>query len=102
MSNFKTVENLGYERDSSGYAFMRLLLDGEEARIFLEHKPTLLKAGIVFLGAEWRDRVEPIEFRAPGVTPTTVRGATKDKRVLELYREFVEASNSGRLLPPTS
>lgn len=65
---------------------MWVYLDGQLARIGWEQKATLIENGILSLGADWRDRVPPIE-----VEDTPLRGCVKNPELFQLFSDFMGA-----------
>lgn len=79
ISNPRYVSNMGRP-------LLELEIDGITTLIDLEPKPTLHKAGIVFLGAEMEDHVPVIEFKGK-----TLRGFTRDRRIKALVEAMAQA-----------
>lgn len=83
------------------YPVLSIETDLGTADIF-EIKPTLYDAGIVFLGADFEDKVPPITFPADpkdNRPALQLRGFTKDKTILALVREFKDALDKRTFAP---
>ena len=87
------IRNPRYVQDQ-GYSVLEVEINGRLARIFLEQKPTLYEAGIIFLGGEFESVLPAIVFGS-----LTLRGFTNDPEILRLYDEFGQAVEEGRFEP---
>jgi len=74
------------------YPVLELTINGQLVRVDYEHHPEVLKAGYVFIGDQFEDTErELVEIQAPsGPLP----GYTRDRKVVELYKNFLEAAGS--------
>jgi hypothetical protein len=92
--------------DDAGGGWPKLMLeiDGMPADVF-EPKRNLLGLGYVFIGAEWEDRLEPLELHHDPSDPRTpdgiliLRGFTCDPVVVQLARNFADAVDSDTFKP---
>ncbi len=87
------ITNIRYALNK-GYPELILQIDGKEANIPLEQKPTTYENGLIFLGAEFEETMPEIEFEG-----TTLRGFTNDVEVLRVYKEFLDAANGDNFNP---
>ena len=74
---------------TQGYPLLVVVTDLGELRIGLEQKMT--DKGILFAGMDMADVLPVIKLAADpanGQGPLTLRGFTRDKEVLKLFREF--------------
>lgn len=92
------LANARYERED-GYAILRVEVDGKVATIGTEWKPSLRAAGIVFLGSDFQGVMPPIDFEPSDGGLTTLRGCTRDVRMVRLYDQFWSDANSGSFTP---
>jgi hypothetical protein len=81
------ITNIRYAFNE-GYPELLLQIDGKEANIPLEQKPTTYENGLIFLGADFEETMPEIELEG-----TTLRGFTNDTGVLRVYKEFLDAAN---------
>ena len=94
------LSNAVYTEDYAGYPFLEILVDGHPARIGGEQK--FLHLDVVFLGADWEDRVDPIDIPAEPermLNAITVHGHVKDARLAQMVREYEAACDSGAFRP---
>jgi len=94
------ITDVRWTYDESGLPLLKLKLDGVEATILPQQKPYLLDNGIVtvLLSAGQEELLS--EVRVPGnkelgIKGFTLDGATADKRIVSLTREFVAAVERG-------
>lgn len=85
------LEDAAMQLDSGYYPFLSVTINGQPARVYLDQKYSLLEQDLVFLGAEWGDRVEEIELpddpkRDRG--GLTLRGFVRDKRLAGLILQL--------------
>jgi hypothetical protein len=81
-----------------GYPVLIVTIDGREARVAYEIKANLLSRGIVFLGDECEDTLEPLVIEIDG-HKHTLRGCTDDPRVFAVFRSFLKRCNEGPFVP---
>lgn len=73
-----------------GYPLITLKIDGKPALIMAEQKPSLINAGIVFLGSKF-EKSHSVEFRGQ-----VLKGFTNDRQFFEqIYLPFAQACNKG-------
>lgn len=87
-NKFSQVIDLGQKKDSGLYRYHELKLttiEGEEltVNLYLGVKPTLLELGYVTI-TELSEIVPVIE-----IEETLIKGATNDKRIIDLYNRFL-------------
>lgn len=87
------ITNVRYALNQ-GYPELLLQIDGKEANIPLEQKPTIYENGLIFLGANFEEIMPEIEFEG-----TALKGFTNDSEILRVYREFLDATNGGNFTP---
>lgn len=83
-----------------GYPLLLVDIDGETARLGTDQKLPLVEQGIIFLGPTFQERVPEIRLpanEAEGRAPLTLRGFTRDERIVELYRAFRRALSEGEV-----
>jgi hypothetical protein len=92
-----TISNASYYRND-GYPMLGFELDGHRISLCTDCKPTVHAAGIVCLNS-LEDVLPAIQLKADDGTVTTIQGATKDRRVFQLYDQFLRACGDGNFAP---
>src|SRR5262245_46830858 len=102
------VTSAKYGVDYAGYPFLELVIDGRLTRISRDSlKTTIVDAGFVSLGPDWRDRIDGRkifgEITIPlkdEEAPAIVRGSyTNDSVVLRFARQFIKESDGKSFRP---
>lgn len=81
-----------------GYPVLLVVIEGEPTYLASENqKPTVLNAGLVFVGELFTDLgiCPEVTITPRDGGPTTLRGFSNDPRLLALYRRFLDAINDG-------
>jgi hypothetical protein len=92
------IESAEYLLDGI-YPLLKLSIDGRPAYLMAEQKPTLARAGILFLGGEFEDVVPAIDFQPDDGEPIILRGFTRDPVVFALWCQFTDATSDGSFEP---
>lgn len=82
-----------------GYPLLLVEVDGREATMASETKPTLHGAGLVFVGSEFADVLPDVTIHPPDGGTTTLRGFSDDRRLFKLFDAFLIACNDGTFRP---
>lgn len=92
-----------YADEGSGYASLRVTINGRRAFIVADQKPTLLEAGLVFVGSgdseSWGDILPPIDFKLDDGSRLRLEGFADDRRLFALYDRFRRSLNDGTFRP---
>lgn len=92
------VTNVLGVHDRGLRAVLTLEWNGEPVAIHAEQKPSLVQAGLIYLGSQWESKVPPITWGTPPGT-TVLRGFTRDREIHRLYRSFAEEVRLGTFKP---
>jgi hypothetical protein len=79
---------------------LRVKVEGVDVTLDTEWKPSFRAAGIANVGSGVAGLLPPIEFKPVDGGALTLRGFTRDRRFVELYRRFWEACNSDEDFTP--
>lgn len=93
-----TITNVRYALDQ-GYSYLLMQIDGVEAAIMREQKPTLLEQRILYLGPGWGNLTPPIRFKDDNGTVHVLEGFTQEPAILAEFDRFAEAVDSGKFEP---
>lgn len=81
-----------------GHPLLKVVVDGVEAVLDTEWKPTLRDRGILALGAPFDGLWPPLVLDVDG-RRVEIPGATDEPRLVALFDRFWSAANSDRFIP---